>query len=450
MMELNSIDPEWAWAEFEPDRQNLWDRKKAAHLFRRSAFTGTADQIDRSVRLGMKSTLDQLFDQAGNESIDPQMATAGRLITGGSDAKSLASWWLLRMLKTKSPLLEVMTFFWHGHFATGAEKVMDSRAMLRQNELLRKHALGEFESFVKAISSDVAMLVYLDSQQNRKTRPNENYARELMELFCLGTGNYTESDIKEIARCFTGWEIRRGKFRFNKYQHDTKQKSFLGKSGDFDGNRAVEIVLQQPAAAEFIARKLVRHFVFDNVDISSRLLDPLTRKLRSSQMNISVCVKKIMTSNLFYSKYSIGRKIKSPVELAVGFLRFLNASTNVNQLADRLLGLGQLPFYPPNVKGWPGGKTWINASSILGRANLLAEILVHDKTKFRAGSVDNWFEQALKSYNGSTLEWFEEYLLATSLADATKQSFARLEKNTEFGAAQKLAWLVALPEFQLS
>ena len=443
------LDPVLAWAPFEPSSKRPWNNKRAAHLFRRAGFGGTISEIEAAVSDGVEKTIAQIFESNDKE-IEQEMVAAGRLVTGGADSNRLAAWWLLRMIKTESPFLEKATLFWHGHFATGARKVNDSRAMFRQNQLLRKHALGKFEPFVKDISSDVAMLIYLDSEENRRTRPNENYARELLELFCLGTGNYSEQDIKEIARCFTGWEIRKSKFSFNDHQHDKKPKSFLGATGNFDGNDSIEIILKQPAAPRFIARKLIRYFVFDEVPMSDEFVKPIADKLRETGFDIREAMKMILSSNVFYSDVSIGKKIKSPVELAVGFLRFFEASTNINALAPRLAALGELPLYPPNVKGWPGGRTWINASTILARGNLITEILNNDKTKFQSGSLENWATAHSKHKVADSIRWIEEFLLATRLSDETRDSLKDAMGQTRGDPAKSLASLAAMPEFQLN
>lgn len=440
------LDPKKAWQIFEPNQKRPWSNKLAAHLLRRCGFGASIKQIQAAKNDGLKKTLENLF-QVDDSAIEQEMVRAARLVTGGADSNSLAAWWLLRMIKTPQPFLEKMTLFWHGHFATGADKVNDSRAMFRQNQLLRKHALGKFEPLVKDISRDVAMLIYLDSEENRKTRPNENYARELMELFCLGTGNYSEKDIKEVARCFTGCRVRKSKFDFNEYQHDKKAKEFLGASGDFGYEEAIEIVLKQPAAPRFIARKLVRFFVFDDQAISDELIQPLADRLRETEFDVRDIVMKILSSNLFFSDIAVGKKIKSPVELAVGFLRFFESSTNINQLGQRLFSLGQLPLYPPNVKGWPGGRIWINASTILARANLISEILNNGKTKFKSGSLENWIG-ANPEVKSDSLDWAEEYLFATDLSEETKSAFAKLSKETK-NPKELLSWLAALPEFQL-
>ncbi len=446
---LTDINPTEAWKPFEPSANRPWDNRLAAHLLRRSGFGGSIKEIVAAQNKGIQKAIEQIFSQTDDASIEGEMEAAGRLVSGGPDARQLASWWLLRMVKTPCPFLEKMTLFWHGHFATGADKVMNSRAMFRQNQLVRKHALGTFGPFVKDMSSDVAMLVYLDSEENRKTRPNENYARELLELFCLGPGNYSEKDIKEIARCFTGWEIRRGKFHFNEHQHDNKPKSFLDATGNFDGNDAIEVVLKQDAAPKFIARKLIRYFLFDGAEIPDALLAPVASHIRETEFDIRSTVKMILSSNLFFSPVSVGQKIKSPVELGIGFLRFFEASTNVTELSEKLFELGQLPLYPPNVKGWTGGKTWINASTILARANLITEILSNGKTKYKAGSLQAWADSQRDLKPTESLEWAEEFMLATELSDETRKSFLDIAKANRT-PAKSLAMLAALPEFQLN
>ena len=443
------ISPVQAWARFKPSTRMPWNTRLAAHLHRRAGFGATAAEIHQTQADGVDVAIEKLFEQTQDETIESEMAAAARLVSSGQDSRALASWWLLRMVKTRSPFREKMTLFWHGHFATGADKVKDSRAMLRQNQLLRKHALAQFPPLVEEISQDVAMLVYLDSEENRKTRPNENYARELMELFCLGPGNYSEEDIKEVARCFTGWEIRKHKFRFNNHQHDAREKSVLGAKGNYDGNDAIKIVLSQPAAPRFIAKKLVRYFVSDELELTDKLVGPLAKQLRESDFDIAAAMKTILSSNIFFSDLAMGKKIKSPVELAVGFLRFFDASTNMNELQRRLAEMGQLPFYPPNVKGWPGGRSWINASSILARANLVNDILFNSKTKYAAGNFGAAAKQQLED-GENVIARFAEHLLATKLDDEKNKVLKDMVGSAGRIDRETFSWLATNPEFQLN
>jgi uncharacterized protein (DUF1800 family) len=232
--DLAKVDPAWAWSPYEPDTRQPWDRARAAHLYRRAGFAANWQQLDEAVQQEPAAIVRQLL-AAGAKGNDfkLEMEQLGKTILASGNPQSLSAWWLYWMLHTPDQCGEKATLFWHGHFATSAAKVTSARLMLAQNDLLRRHALGNFVELVQAVSRDPAMLIYLDSATNRKLRPNENYARELMELFCLGPGNYTERDIQEIARSFTGWEVRDEKFRFNPYQHDRGQKSLLGANWRF-------------------------------------------------------------------------------------------------------------------------------------------------------------------------------------------------------------------------
>jgi hypothetical protein len=228
-----------AWAPFQPTNENPFDGPKVAHLLRRATFGGTTKQIVDFEKQGLNATLNTLFSPKGVKHFDAEADAMIRtsLVLGNTD--SLVDWWLYRMLADPHAVREKATFFWHSHFCTGREKVPDSQLLLEQNNTLRHHAMGSFAELVKAISRDAAMLIYLDSTENKKNRPNENYARELLELFCLGIGNYTEHDIKELARCFTGWEVRRRRFRISRSDHDFGVKEVLGTSGALDGDEAI-------------------------------------------------------------------------------------------------------------------------------------------------------------------------------------------------------------------
>ncbi len=356
------------------------------------------------------------------------------------------------MLSTPAQLLEKVTLLWHGHFATSAQKVEDAELMFDQNNLLRKYALGDFAQLLQQISRDPAMLIYLDSVTNRKSHPNENYAREVMELFCLGEGNYTENDIRELARCFTGWEVKNKKFRFNRYQHDTQSKSFLGHTGKFGGEEGVQIVADQAAAPQFIAMKLVKFLVMEEPSPSAELLAPLARELRENQMQVAPTVRRILTSNVFYSAHSTGRKVRSPVELAIGFLRSLEGSTNSYELAQKLQTLGQGLLYPPSVKGWDGGRTWINSSTLLGRSNLIRSLLDHEKTRFGKTSLAEYLTSQGAESADEIIDWFQTSLFAVDIPAAARDRIRSLF-GTGDDRDEKLKdavhALCTLPEFQL-
>jgi uncharacterized protein (DUF1800 family) len=452
---LANLSPEEAWLPFEPMGRQSFDRRLAAHLFRRAGFAASTAELDEAVKLGPHSAVQQLLS-AGEKSgaFDEEMQKFARLTLAANNPELLSGWWLHRMRHTPAPLLEKMTLFWHGHFATSAAKVRDPKLMFQQNELLRKHALGKFEPLVLGIARDPAMLLYLDSATNRKNHPNENFAREVMELFCLGVGNYSEQDIQQLARCFTGWEVQHGAFVFNAYQHDTGVKKVLGSAGPFDGDDGVRVILRQPAAATFVCTKLVRFFVGDEPEVPAEWIEPLAERYRDRGLTVAPVLETILTSRLFYSAASIGCKVRSPVELGVGLLRALDASANLVQLGARLRELGQMPFYPPNVKGWDGGRTWIDSSALLGRAKLVRTIVESSETRFGGMALDEYLDaQGLKT-NAAIVDWLSELLVAVPLAsDVRLQLIERLdrgEKSRPLALKQLLHVIGSLPEFQLA
>jgi len=455
MATLEKLDPQQAWAPFEPNAERPFDRRAAAHLYRRAGFAANTSQLERAVRLGPRRTVDRMFKLAAtSHEFDRQMRDLSRTILAGGDPRALSAWWLYRMLRAPGQLADKTTLFWHGHFATSADKVKDARLMLAQHRLLRQHALGDFEALVQGISRDPAMLLYLDSAVNRKTHPNENYARELMELFCLGEGNYTEEDIRQMARSFTGWGVLRGRFRFNEHQHDEGEKAFLGRRGKFGGEDAVRVVLAQQAAPEFIATKLVRYFVFDEPAPPRRLIAPLAEQLRREQFKIGGVVRRILTSNVFYSPHAVARKIRGPVELAVGLLRALEATTDVYALAADLDKLGQAVFFPPSVKGWDGGRTWINSTTLLGRTNLVARLVRSADTKFAAGDLEKTAARAGANSPERLVGWLLELLVAAAVPNDVQRRLVELAGSARGDASRRAAEVIvaiaALPEFQLA
>lgn len=277
--------------------------------------------------------------------------------------------WVRQMANnTSSPLQEKMTLFWHGHFACESKNFL---LAVNQINTIRKHSLGNFRDFVLAISKDAAMIFYLNNQQNRKSQPNENYARELMELFTIGRGNYSEQDIKEAARAFTGWfaDQQTGAFNFKDRAHDYEQKTFMGKTGNFDGNDIVDILLEQKETALFIARKVYRYFV--NPKVNETQVNAIAKVLRESDYDLAKMMRYVFESDWFYEQKNIGAKIKSPIEFLVGMSKTLGLSFgNTQSLLFPQRVLGQILFKPPNVAGWAGGKTWIDNATLMLRLNL--------------------------------------------------------------------------------
>jgi hypothetical protein len=348
-------------------------------LYRRAAFGPSREELLEAERLGPQGTLDLLFrGRPHAEEVAETLVDVGRIAAdGGGD--QLRGWWLYCMLQGGHPLREKMTLFWHNHFATSLAKVQDSTLMFRQNCLLREHALGRFGPLLQAISRDGAMLVWLDSNSNVKGKPNENYAREVMELFTLGVGHYTEEDVREAARAFTGWRTDGKGFTFDARLHDDGPKTVLGQTGPWDGGDVVRIVLEQPAAARFLVRKLYHFLVSEKTVPPDSLFEPLCDSFRKSDYDIAGLIRTILASRHFYSSHAFRQRVKGPVEYVLGsvqavYRRYREEEADYRSLPQlvlvgRLGAMGQSLFAPPNVKGWPGGPSWLNTATLLERDN---------------------------------------------------------------------------------
>ncbi len=343
-------------------------RRELSHLLRRAGFGASAAELDRAVRAGFDATVEALLHP---ETVADD--TEDRLDALGFDlsrADGVRQAWLHRMLYTQRPLQEKMVLFWHGHLTSSVTK-LGRRAgplMTKQLALYRAQGLGNWRDLLRAVSRDGAMLFYLDNRLNRKGAPNENYARELMELFSLGIGNYDEHDVREAARAFTGWTIDRdGEFQVNARQHDDGPKTVLGRSGALAGDDVIDAILAQPAAATFLARKLFRFFAYDDPDPA--VVDRLAGVFRDSDYDLRTLVGAILRSPEFRSDKAYHALIKSPVEYAIGSLKLLGAETVPADLPAVLRRMGQDLLNPPSVKGWDGGQAWINAATLLERSN---------------------------------------------------------------------------------
>ena len=377
----------------------------ARHLLNRAGFGATEGEIRRSVGMTRERAVRNLLDGARTSPINPPPAWTAetgalRYPRRGENASEaerkmfqqeqvregleLRGWWVGEMLSTPSPLTERMTLFWHNHFVSSQQKVKLAQLMYRQNATLRANALGNFADLLHAIARDPAMVIYLDNAQNRKGSPNENFAREVMELFTLGEGHYSEQDIKEAARAFTGWSLDRqtGQFVFRRFIHDDGVKTVLGRTGNFDGDQVLDILLEEPATAEFIVRKLWREFVSPDPDEAA--VRRIAQRFRDSRYDIKVALHGIFTSDAFYASENRGVLVKSPIELVVGTLRQFDLKPDeATPFAVAAAGMGQNLFAPPNVKGWPGQETWINASTLLARKQFLERLFRADEASIR-------------------------------------------------------------------
>jgi hypothetical protein len=383
-----------------PIASGNWNYDAAAHLALRASFGESPAELEKWVNQGLDSTLEHLLRTPPPSAAPPDSAYPTRdedLLPRIRNAETtaedraqlqrqlnerkagqmteLVSWWNQRMCNSPAPLAEKMTLFWHGHFATSAEKVNSYRMWL-QNETLRMYALGNFGTLVKAISCDPAMLAWLDLAASQKEHPNENFARELMELFTLGEGHYTENDIKAAARAFTGYRTDgpTQEFRFVANQFDLSNKIFMGKTGPWRGDEIIDIILAQPQCAKFIAAKLWRFFAYE--DPEPALVEALANRFREARYEIRPLLKAIFASEEFYSFRARNSLVKSPVQYIVQVRRTLGVSPPTGApLTFVYRQLGQLPFYPPNVKGWDGGKSWINTATLAYRYELARELV---------------------------------------------------------------------------
>ncbi|MFT3684214.1 MAG: DUF1800 domain-containing protein [Phycisphaerales bacterium] len=330
--------------------------------------------------------------------------------------KKLQQWWMKKMIETSRPLQEKATLFWHGHFATSYRTIEDSYHMFAQNMLLRKYATGSFSEMLHKIVEDPAMIAYLDNNDSRKNKPNENLARELMELFSLGVGNYTEGDIKEGARALTGFTFRDDEFTFDKNNHDDGPKNLLGVSGKLDGHGFVDAILRKRECANYICTKLYRYFVGDH-PVGDKQLDAAATSVITDMANsfrgeyhTGKLLKKLFMSEHFYDPAVRNEQIKSPVMLAVGTVRTLN--TPVRELSvvrNACESMGQDIFFPPSVKGWDGGRAWINTSTMFVRQNLTVFLLTGRRANGKDGMADK--------------EKFSGAVLLSQLADAYPADF---------------------------
>jgi len=401
-----------------------WNYDFAAHLLERAGFGGTPEEIEALAKMTPAQAVARLVHFEGSDAgqlppfehsgiHDPGLepfppsrpavtdmakkngeALGIRVKAGGNrrlqpivdkffywlrasalETSRVSYWWANRMVASPRPFQEKMALFWHGHFASNESKVRDYRKLLGQLELLEKLGTGNFRDLTLAVAQDPAMLAFLDAGVNVKGASNENFAREIMELFTMGPGNYTEKDIRDAARAFTGWNYVDLKFVINKGQHDDGEKTFLGKTGPLDGVDVIDRIMEQPVTAEFISGKIYRFFV--RQDLSPQLQKQLGSLLRQSHYEITPLLERMFLSRDFYSPASVGTRMKSPVELAVSMYRKLglNSVPGVPDFNSETSALGQQLFSPPTVAGWAGGESWITPGLLLERANFARDVL---------------------------------------------------------------------------
>ena len=368
-------------AGFGPAVEQLGELSKFSPKQFYKALVNASDKKPEYINVA-DEYLQNLYNEmeAGGRQQRKQLSADERKIQQQKSRESIRNlnlFWVHEMVNSGAQLREKMAFFWHGHFACRNLNIFFQQGLL---DVIRKNALGNFRTLLKEVSKTAAMLNFLNNQQNKKDHPNENFAREVMELFTLGRGNYTEHDVKEAARAFTGWSANpKGEFIFRRFQHDADSKTVLGKTGNFEGEEVLDILLKQKQTAKFVTQKIYKFFVNEQPDVEKT--DWLSERFYKNDYDISKLLEDIFTSDWFYDNKNVGAKIKSPVELMVGIQRMLPMKFERDEALLLLQrALGQLLFFPPNVAGWPGGKNWIDSSTLMMRMRIPQ--MLNDRDEF--------------------------------------------------------------------
>jgi uncharacterized protein (DUF1800 family) len=414
-----------------------WTSRDAAHLLRRTHWGASAAELDRATADGLEKTLDRLLTPpAEDQAFRDTAALLRQSAEDADDLTQLKAWWLYRMTAAASPLTEKMTLFWHNHFATSNVKVRSPKLMAAQNDLFRTHALGDFKALLTGIARDPAMLLWLDGNANRLRSPNENFARELMELFTLGVGHYSERDIQEAARAFTGWHVRNHAFWINRLQQDPGSKQVFGKTGARGGDDILRLCLAHDACPRFLAGKLLREFVMPAPPAAA--VTAVAESLRRHNFHILPVLRELLSSELFFSPEARHSLIKSPIHYLAGTCRSLEVRANLKATVQISAQLGQDLFQPPTVKGWEGGRLWITSATLLRRANYAAQLVFSD-TYGQPAALAMPLEQAARCF----LE--DEAGRKTAAAAYEKATGSHPERMKAF-----LHALLTLPQYQLA
>jgi uncharacterized protein (DUF1800 family) len=456
------------WAPYVPAGEMPWNLRRVVHLHRRAGFAATWSELQRDLEDGPKASIDRLLaGKARADGLPRDFKAAAALLAeraiADAGANRLKAWWVYRMFYGPDPLTERLALMWHNHFATSNEKVRHLGRMHRQNELFRTHARGPFARLLNAVVRDPALLVWLDASANRKGHPNENLARELMELFTLGIGHYTETDVKEAARALTGWttlsgdfERRKdGDFREDATRHDDGEKTILGRKGRLKGGDLVGLLLEQPATAKRLAGRLCEQFMGEGA-AGADAVAVLAAGLRKHHLDVGLGVETILRSRAFFAEANLGSRVLGPAEFTVGAARALErfgSASSTLVLADWCARLGQDLFYPPNVGGWKSGRHWISPQSMIGRANFAAALV--NGTLTRPAQPFDALALAKRHGRGGSLReliaFYGDLLLSKARADdriATALG-AKATLNPET-ARRAVILILASPEAQLA
>jgi Protein of unknown function (DUF1800) len=481
--------------DLTPLHPREWTRDCAAHLLERAGFGGTPEEIDTLTAMTLQQAVRHLVRFEGadggrrpfegsdifDEGLNPfpasrpevtrqakaEGAALGIKVKPGGDRPAqsvvnkffywlrasrletdrLAYWWANRMLCSQRPLQEKMALFWHGHFATNEDKVRDCRKMHKQLQLFQEKGTGEFRELLIGVAQDPAMLAFLDAGVNVKGKPNENFAREIMELFTMGVGHYSERDIREAARAFTGWNFNDLTFEVDPGKHDQGEKTVLGEIGNFDGVAVIDIILHQTATAEFLAQKIYRFFVRDEIAPSVRT--QLGARFRDSGYDITGLLETIFLSKDFYSIPSAATHIKGPVELVVSTYKRLGLKEipGIPDFNEVTGSLGQQLFHPPTVAGWAQGKSWITPGLLIERGNFALDALFVDvnfipRDRYAGGEIGTVHERIRAGYDISAATKPLDKKAAGTMAESNEMADRDEDFNTHYGSYR--GWQMAV------
>jgi uncharacterized protein (DUF1800 family) len=452
------------WAAYAPGPDAPWNLRRVVHLHRRAGFAATWRELQRDLADGPGPSIDRLLSgKARSEGVPENFEDNSVALADGAlaahDAERLKAWWIYRMYFGPDPLTERLALVWHNHFATSNLKVNNLPAMRRQNELFRKLGRAPFGELLGKVVRDPALLNWLDAPANRKGHPNENLGRELMELFTLGIGHYTETDVKEAARALTGWTVREDAFFESAGHHDTAEKTILGHKGRWNGDDLARLLLDHPATSERLAWRLCEWLLGEKAE-DAAALKALAAGLRDHHLDIRWAATTVLRSRAFFAEANLGTHVFGPVEFVVGAARSLELLfeqvPNTLLLAEWTALLGQDLFYPPNVGGWPGGRSWINSRSLIGRTNYAAGLV--DGTVCRSEVGFDAVALAQRHDRGTdpeqVLTFYAELLLGTVPGPAWRNRLlaALGAKGTDPAntARRVVALILASPEYQMA
>ena len=360
---------------YEPSRKDPWNLRKVSHLLRRAGFAASLAQRKALVRRGLDAAM--AFVLRADQ--DPDAAAWHDTAVTYQDIDKVRAYRVWLALRGRRPLRDRLSYFWHDHFATSNDKVKSPRQMADQQATFDRLGASTFDELCAAMCRDPALLRWLDNDVNTNKNANENFARELFELFTLGRGHYTEADIREAARCFTGWHVRRGRFQFVGHLHDGDEKTVFAQTGSLDGDDVLRVTLPRRASAEFLADRWLRWFVHPEPTAGevTALADVYVRNER----RVGPTLATLLRSRLFFSDRAWRSKIKSPAEFTIGTVRLLDARAAPTALARTMAGLGETWLEPPSVEGWHGERAWLSEASWLLRSNFVADLLARRRGK---------------------------------------------------------------------